>query len=100
MGFGGKVEPGETIHEGAVRELEEETGIALQKDQVEKIGLLLFTFDYMPNYFLEVHVYQTFSLTEVKVLCSEFQGRAEWYSQASVPCQVCRPALSRVSLNM
>lgn len=88
MGFGGKLEPGETTHACALRELEEETGVALQEGQVEKIGLLLFTFGFEPEYFLEVHVYQTFSLTEIKSLCSEFQGKEEWYTQQTVPCQV------------
>lgn len=53
MGFGGKVEPRETIHERAARESEEETGIAIQNIQVQKIGLLLFTFYYIPDYLFE-----------------------------------------------
>lgn len=56
-----------------------EVDIALQNDQVENVGLLLFTFGLRPNYFLEVHVCQTFSLTGLKVFCSKLQLKEEWY---------------------
>jgi 8-oxo-dGTP diphosphatase/2-hydroxy-dATP diphosphatase len=42
-GFGGKVEPGETVEAGAIRELREEANI-VALDLVQK-GLLLFDFE-------------------------------------------------------
>jgi hypothetical protein len=45
--FGGKLDPGETDGECACRELEEETGIALDNDvtMLHKVGILRYTFD-------------------------------------------------------
>ena len=46
--FGGKVEVGETPAAGAVRELQEETGIQIPKVECmedAKVGTLHFTFD-------------------------------------------------------
>lgn len=97
MGFGGKVEPDETIDAGVLRELREETGVALQPNQIAKIGLLLFTFDYKPGYFLEVHVYETFSLTKIQTLCDEFEGEGVWYTKDDVPCKVRLFAFSSIS---
>ncbi|KAJ2342587.1 hypothetical protein GGF43_005891, partial [Coemansia sp. RSA 2618] len=55
-GFGGKVEPHETVDEGAIRELSEESGLRASK--VEKRGLLVFYFEDNPVA-MEVHVYLT-----------------------------------------
>nr|CAD7407420.1 unnamed protein product [Timema cristinae] len=55
-GFGGKVELGETIHQAAVRELQEESG--LHVDEMDRVGLLEFQFEGDPV-LLEVHVFTT-----------------------------------------
>jgi 8-oxo-dGTP diphosphatase len=43
-GFGGAVEPGETIEAAAVRELFEEAGIKVSEDALTPIGHLTFLF--------------------------------------------------------
>lgn len=43
-GFGGKVEPGETLAEAAVRELEEETGVRVREEDLQPVGRLEFHF--------------------------------------------------------
>lgn len=53
-GFGGKVEPGETIAEGAARELEEEAGIKCP--DLKRTGQIEFVFEGDPC-MMEVHVY-------------------------------------------
>jgi len=54
-GPGGKIEPGETPREAAVREVREEVGLAASN--LEKVGELGFTFGDEP--FTFVHVYRT-----------------------------------------
>lgn len=59
-GFGGKVEKGETILEGALRELKEESG--LTGHDLEQIGVLTLEFEGDPV-LLEVHVFSTTKYT-------------------------------------
>lgn len=54
-GFGGKVEKGETIEEGARREFREEAGIEVPV--LEKVGLMDFEFQGNPE-ILEVHIFR------------------------------------------
>lgn len=54
-GFGGKVEEGETIEEGAKRELREELGV--EALAMQKVGTLDFEFENDPK-ILEVHVFK------------------------------------------
>ncbi|XP_054000709.1 oxidized purine nucleoside triphosphate hydrolase-like isoform X2 [Hylaeus anthracinus] len=56
-GFGGKVEAGETILQGAIRELKEECGLSVK--DLKKIGLLEFEFE-GNEILLEVHVFETY----------------------------------------
>lgn len=88
MGFGGKVESGETIDAATLREVLEETGVALEQSQLAKIGLLLFSFKCKPGYFLEVHVYETFALTTIPKLCDEFEGTGVWFTRDELPYEV------------
>jgi len=46
-GFGGKVEPGETVEAAAMRELQEEAMVTTT--QVERRGVLIFTFQTLPD---------------------------------------------------
>ena len=45
MGFGGKVEPNESILEGAIREVKEECGLDLVPKDVKKLGVIDYETD-------------------------------------------------------
>jgi 8-oxo-dGTP pyrophosphatase MutT (NUDIX family) len=48
-GFGGKVEPGETIEEAVIRELWEESGVNTYPESIERMGELTFIFPSVPE---------------------------------------------------
>ncbi|KAI8600523.1 NUDIX hydrolase domain-like protein, partial [Dissophora ornata] len=81
-GFGGKVEPGETTQQGALRELEEEAGITVNPEHFQKAGLLLFLFENDPVG-LETHVYKTYQYEGQIRECDEM--RPEWFNFADIP---------------
>ncbi|XP_012276183.1 7,8-dihydro-8-oxoguanine triphosphatase-like [Orussus abietinus] len=79
-GFGGKVEPNETVVEGAVRELKEECG--LLANSLKYKGVLKFQFKEDPT-LLEVHVFDTYDV------CGELtesdEMRPKWYNLQNIP---------------
>ncbi len=79
-GFGGKVQPGETIEEAARRELFEEVG--LEVPELEKIGINEFEFPNNPVA-LEVHVYKAIDFTGEPTESDEM--RPEWFAIADIP---------------
>ena len=56
-GFGGKVEPGETIAQAAARELAEEAGLQVAPDDLQPVGHLTFLFPFRREWEQVVHVY-------------------------------------------
>lgn len=54
-GFGGKLEEGETIEAGVIREIEEESGVIVHEIDLEKIGVIEFIFK--DGIHLVVHTY-------------------------------------------
>jgi mutator protein MutT len=75
--FGGKLEPGETVEQAAVRECHEESGVLPTK--LTKVAVL----NWLDDYNMIGHVF----------LCSEWQGeptetaemRPEWFNQSELP---------------
>ena len=57
VGFGGKIELGETIEEAAKREMEEETGIKVKLENLKKVADLTFLFPYKKSGEHRVHVF-------------------------------------------
>jgi len=79
-GFGGKVDEGESIEEAAIRELDEEVGIA-PKD-MKKVGLLEFSFESEPK-ILEVHVFKVEGFVGEPVESEEM--KPQWFHRDEIP---------------
>ncbi|GAA5811248.1 hypothetical protein MFLAVUS_004680 [Mucor flavus] len=79
-GFGGKVEAGETIEEGARRELLEEAEI--EAIDMTKVGINMFTFENDPVG-LEVHIYVTKEFKRTPTETEEM--KPEWYNYSDIP---------------
>ncbi|XP_046427331.1 oxidized purine nucleoside triphosphate hydrolase-like isoform X1 [Neodiprion fabricii] len=79
-GFGGKIEPGETIPEGAVRELQEECGLIAK--ELKNVGLLEFKFEGDPT-LLEVHVFETHEYHGSVIESEEMLPK--WYNLKNIP---------------
>lgn len=82
-GFGGKVESDESIVEAALRELHEESGVLVRKDDLEKVGILQFDFEDMPDLLMEVHVF-TATVYDGEPLESE-EMLPKWFNFANIP---------------
>lgn len=87
-GFGGKVEAGETITEGAVRELKEESGINVTEESVHKVADLEFTFDGQ-DILMHVHVFLVQSFTGTPVETEEM--RPQWFPVDKLPYSLMWP---------
>ncbi|KAI9319231.1 NUDIX hydrolase domain-like protein [Dichotomocladium elegans] len=81
-GFGGKLEPGETILAAAHRELEEECLITVKQGDMVKIGVNLFTFAEDPVA-LEVHIFRALTYDGIPTETEEM--RPEWFSYEDIP---------------
>jgi len=56
-GFGGKVEPGETLLNCALREMHEESGVTLRGEDCVHTGFLVFRFEGREGEELHVHIF-------------------------------------------
>ena len=79
-GFGGKVEPGESVYDAAVREVIEESGVT--PTGIKKIGNIIFSFENDPK-LLEVHVFKATGHTGEPVETEEM--RPQWFAYGAVP---------------
>lgn len=80
-GFGGKVEVGETIEEGAKREMREECGIRIES--MEKTGIHEFEFEKNRGEILEVHVFRVEKWSGETEETEEMRPR--WFAFADIP---------------
>ncbi len=83
VGFGGKIEAGETVEEAAVRELEEETGLQATVEDLEPAGRLMFLFPARPEWDHLVHVYQLRHWQGKPQESAEM--RPQWFAVDAIP---------------
>lgn len=80
-GFGGKVEPGETIEEAAKREMQEECGVAIE--EMEKVGIHEFEFEKNRGDILEVHVFRIDTWNGEPIETEEM--KPQWFTIDAIP---------------
>ncbi|XP_028311760.1 oxidized purine nucleoside triphosphate hydrolase [Gouania willdenowi] len=79
-GFGGKVQPGETIEKAARRELEEESGLTV--DALEKVGNIKFEF-VGETELMDVHVFRADGYNGEPTESDEM--RPQWFEKDQIP---------------
>ncbi|XP_076996559.1 oxidized purine nucleoside triphosphate hydrolase [Tamandua tetradactyla] len=79
-GFGGKVQEGETIEDGARRELQEESGLTV--DTLHKVGQIMFEFVGDPEQ-MDVHIFRADSVHGTPVESEEM--RPQWFQLDQIP---------------
>ncbi|XP_071616984.1 oxidized purine nucleoside triphosphate hydrolase [Heliangelus exortis] len=79
-GFGGKVQPGESIEEAARRELLEESGLTV--DTLQKLGQITFEFVGNPE-LMEVHIFRADDFHGEPTESEEM--RPQWFQLDEVP---------------
>jgi 8-oxo-dGTP diphosphatase len=82
-GFGGKVEPGETVVAAALRELAEEAGLSTDERGLRPAGSLSFIFPARPFWNQVVHVFLAVSWDGVPMESDEM--RPAWFRVDALP---------------
>ena len=82
-GFGGKVEPGETVVIAAQRELAEETGILVPLENLQIVGVLTFLFPDQPTWNQDVHVFRVENWQGEPIESDEM--KPEWFNVDQLP---------------
>ena len=84
-GFGGKLNEGESIEDGAVRELSEEIGIKVSAESLNKVGELAFSFPHAKgkDWDQKVHVFLVRDWDGVPMESEEMS--CDWYDADELP---------------
>ena len=83
-GFGGKVEVNEEIESAAMRELEEECGLIGSKNDLIKVGIILFEFN-QHQIVMEVHIFMI-DLTNTSGSINESEEmKPQWFKLDEIP---------------
>ncbi len=85
-GFGGKVSEEEGIEQAAIRELQEEANVNITLQNLEKVGVMKFTFTDKPDWGQEVHIFLVRKWENEPTESEEM--RPQWFKYAEVPYQL------------
>ena len=80
-GYGGKVEEGESIEAGVIREIGEESNVSVQKGDLNKVAIVEFVFK--DGKHLEVHTYFVRAWEGEPEETEEM--KPEWFSYDAIP---------------
>jgi 8-oxo-dGTP pyrophosphatase MutT (NUDIX family) len=84
-GFGGKIELGETAEQGAIRELEEESGLVVSAENMLRRGYLVFNMKESKK-IMKVHVYEAWNWNGEEAESDEM--RPQWWREDSIPFEL------------
>lgn len=82
-GFGGKIQPGESIREAAVREVAEESHLIIHPESLRPAGTVTFYFPYRPSFDHHVRVFTTVDWTGSPVETDEMAP--SWFRTDRLP---------------
>lgn len=82
-GFGGKINEGESVEEAACRELFEEAGVIVQREELAKMGEIYFYFPHEEKWDQVVHVYFIRKWNGQPRESEEM--KPQWYDVGSIP---------------
>jgi len=80
-GFGGKVNPGESLEENVIRELKEECGITAK--DIQKKAVLNFFFKHEPEEYIEVNVFGIYDFEGEPTESEEMIPK--WFGISEIP---------------
>ena len=83
VGLGGKLEPGESAVEAAVREVEEESGLTVTADALTPMGVLTYLFPHKPAWSQRSNVFVTDRWSGTPRESDELNP--EWFTIARLP---------------
>jgi len=83
VGLGGKLEPGESALEAAVREVEEESGLIVSADALTAMGVLTYLFPHKPAWSQRSNVFVTDRFTGTPRESDELNP--VWFTIADLP---------------
>ncbi len=82
-GYGGKVEPGETLEVAALREFMEESCLVAKLDDLIKVGEIDFYFPHQPNFDQTVHIYRVLKFSGDLKETDEMSHH--WFDLSKIP---------------
>lgn len=82
-GYGGKVEENETIEEAAIREIQEEGNVIVQKEDLESFGFIDFYFKDKPEWNQKVHLFKVTNWEGDPEETEEM--KPQWFSFDNIP---------------